>query len=136
MATDHGTRLTDEHIKHATLSEQLNEIDEQLKELAIKKFVVQEELAKLNKKMGMRTLALEFGEVVKKGKDGDNFGACLYANTVMLPWRHRLCPWHFENTLENLMPHGGPSRFTSTAQKNKFFERIEAALAKDLDALD
>ena len=77
---------------------------------------------------------------LKKGQEMSPEDASLYTNTIVLPWRHRLPPFYFENIIWNVF-HPAQStspptiNFTSTDQQHEFFQRLETALAKDLDAL-
>ena len=128
-------REIQEQIKQATLNEQLSEVDKQINKLAVKRLMIQDQLMNIIIKSRMRMLAREFGEKLKKGQEMSTPDASLYVNTIMLPWRHRLLPLSFETTW-NVINKADPTiNFTSTDQQDEFFEHLETALAKDLDAL-
>ena len=129
-------REIQEQIKQATLNEQLSEVDKQINKLAVKRLMIQDQLINLNIKSRMRMLARDFAEKLKKGQEMSPEDASLYTNTIVLPWRHRLPPLSFETTWNVINQASPPTiNFTSTDQQHEFFERLETALAKDLDAL-
>jgi hypothetical protein len=101
--------------------------------MAVKRLMIQDQLINLNIKSRMRMLGRDFAKKLNKGQEMDTLDACLYVDTNILPWRHRLPPLYFENTIWNVFHQAGLTiSFTSTAQQHEFFARLETALAKDL----